>query len=315
MDNVVVWEGDAGGATGIQDLTLNLQNQLKWKTTAAIKVCLYDAKGVSNYGLTASWNLPAGNWAISEAGTFAGTSAYYPATPGLNIPLVTMIYDGGYGSGTNRWTPTTNYVAQANIIAQAAALAGHTIGIIQYCLDKSTASQQFPIVRDLYGLWTAKPLIATHPQNQTATAGRSAIFSVTAAGGEPLSYQWRFNGNVLPGAGSSSYSLLSVQNSNAGSYSVLVTNSFGAALSSNALLTVVAPPVPLRFSAINLLPDNRIRLVLASKPGAYVIEISTNLASWSPLTNVVNSYSSVAIFDLDASNAPTRFYRAFPAPL
>lgn len=240
VDNLVVWEGDTGGATGIQDLTLNLQTQLKGKTTAAIKVRLYEAKGVGNYGVTASWNLPAGNWAVSEAGAFVGTSAYYPATPGLNISLVTMIYDGGYGSGTNRWVPTTNYVAQANITAQTATLAGQTIGIIQYCLDKSPTSQQFPIVRDLYGLWTAQPLIATQPQDQTVMAGGSTTLSVTAVGGEPLSYQWHFNGNVLLGATSSSYSLLGVQETNIGSYSVLVTNFFGSVLSSNALLTVVA---------------------------------------------------------------------------
>jgi hypothetical protein len=240
VDNALVWEGDTGGDNGIQDVTLNLQNQLRWKKSAAVKVRLYEAQGVGNYRITASWNLPAGNWAISETGAFVGTGAYYPATPGLNIPLVTMIYDGGYGGGTNHWAPTTNYVAQANIIAQTARLAGHTIGIIQYCLDKGPSSQQFPIVQDLYGRWTAPPLIATQPQEQTALAGGNAIFGVTATGGEPLCYQWRFDGHDLPGATSPSYSLTGVQDAHSGLYAVLVTNLFGSALSSNALLTVVA---------------------------------------------------------------------------
>ena len=240
VDGVVVWEGDAAGATGIQDISLNLQNQLKGKTAAAIQVRLYEARGVSNFGLTASWNLPAGNWAVSETGACVGTGAYFPATPGLNIPLVTMIYDGGYGSGTNRWVPTTNYVAQANVVAEAAKLAGRTIGIIQYCLDKSTTSQQFPIVQNLYGLWTAPPLITQQPQDQLALAGANASFGVAASGGGPLYYQWRLNAHPLPGATASSYVLPSVQNTDLGVYSVLVSNAFRTVLSSNALLSITA---------------------------------------------------------------------------
>jgi hypothetical protein len=157
VDSVVAWEGDTGGATGIQDLSVNLQNLVKGKKSAALQVRVFDARGVSNYRVTVSWNLPAGNWTVSEAGAFVGTGTYYPATPGLKIPLITMIYDGGYGSGTNRWVPTTNYVAQANLIAQAAVLAGHASGIIQYCLDKGDASKQFPIVQSLYAQWAFRP--------------------------------------------------------------------------------------------------------------------------------------------------------------
>ena len=184
VDDVVAWEGDVGGATGIRDLTLNLQNQLKGKTTAVIKVRLYEAKGVGNYAITASWNLPAGNWAVSEAGAFVGTGAYYPATPGLNIPLVTMIYDGGYGSGTNCWVPTTNYVAQANIIAQTATLAGRIIGIIQYCLDKSPTSQQFPIIQQLYGQWAYRPQFASITRQLSGSVALSGT-----SGGPNIGYR------------------------------------------------------------------------------------------------------------------------------
>jgi hypothetical protein len=240
VDSTIVWEGDTAGDSNIQDISLNLQNQLKGKTTAALRVRVYEAKGVSNYGVTVSWNLPPGNWTISETGAFMGTSTYYPATPGLNVPLVVMIYDGGYGSGTNHWGPTTDYIRQANLIAHSAVLAGDAVGIIQYSMSKTPSSSLFPIVQELYGLWLLRPFITTQPQGRAVLAGSSVTVSVAAGGAGPLHYQWRFNGNDISGATASSYSISPMQSSNNGFYCVVVTNDFGAVISSNVALTVVS---------------------------------------------------------------------------
>jgi alpha-tubulin suppressor-like RCC1 family protein len=86
------------------------------------------------------------------------------------------------------------------------------------------------------------PAILVQPANQIAVAGDNIAFSVLAAGTQPLSYQWQFNGANLAAATASSLALSNVQLSDAGSYSVLVSNSVGTLLSSNALLTVNPPP-------------------------------------------------------------------------
>jgi alpha-tubulin suppressor-like RCC1 family protein len=86
------------------------------------------------------------------------------------------------------------------------------------------------------------PTILVQPTNCVATAGDNVSFSVLAAGTQPLSYQWRFNGTNLTTATGSSLKLTDVQLSAAGSYSCLVTNAGGSATSSNALLTVLPPP-------------------------------------------------------------------------
>jgi hypothetical protein len=83
------------------------------------------------------------------------------------------------------------------------------------------------------------PLVASQPQNQTALGASGASLSVGAFSTTPLSYQWEFNGRALAGATNSMLALISVSPSNSGSYSVLVSNSFGAVLSSNAVLAVV----------------------------------------------------------------------------
>ena len=84
-----------------------------------------------------------------------------------------------------------------------------------------------------------QPAIATQPTNQTVTVGGTAIFSVVASGTLPLSYQWNFNGTNIVGATNTTLMLTNVQMSQAGNYTVLVTNAYGSILSSNAVLTVI----------------------------------------------------------------------------
>lgn len=86
------------------------------------------------------------------------------------------------------------------------------------------------------------PTIATQPASQTVAAGSKVTFSVTANGTPPLSYQWRLNTANIGGANSSTYVIASAQASNAGDYTVLVTNPAGEILSQPATLTVTAPP-------------------------------------------------------------------------
>ena len=87
------------------------------------------------------------------------------------------------------------------------------------------------------------PSIVTQPIPQAVRAGTNVIFTVGASGTKPLYYQWRKDGNLLTGATSSMLSLLNVQSTNAGTYSALVTNSFGSAASQGALLAVDSTPI------------------------------------------------------------------------
>ena len=78
------------------------------------------------------------------------------------------------------------------------------------------------------------------------------MFGVLAAGGTPLSYQWRFNGANLAGASGSSYSVLNAQATNAGSYAVVVTNVAGGVTSSPARLSVGGPPLFISVAGTNV---------------------------------------------------------------
>jgi hypothetical protein len=85
------------------------------------------------------------------------------------------------------------------------------------------------------------PTITSQPQSQAATLGNDASFSVAATTAGLLGYQWRFNGTNQPGATNRVYTILNVQATNAGVFSVLVSNLSGGLSSSNATLTVTSP--------------------------------------------------------------------------
>ena len=87
------------------------------------------------------------------------------------------------------------------------------------------------------------PGITSDPTNLTVGAGGSATFNATATGSAPLRYQWYFNTNTaLANATNASFAINPAQATNAGAYSVIVTNAVGAATSAVATLTVLAPP-------------------------------------------------------------------------
>jgi pectate lyase len=86
------------------------------------------------------------------------------------------------------------------------------------------------------------PGLTQQPQSQTVALSNDVIFTVTANGTAPLGYRWFFNTNTPVGGNSNSLVLLNVQSNHAGSYSVIVTNNYGAVTSSVATLTVGAPP-------------------------------------------------------------------------
>lgn len=89
------------------------------------------------------------------------------------------------------------------------------------------------------------PMITTQPQSQTVNTDSNATFTVSVNGPPPLAYQWWFNAtNLLDGATSATYTRSNAQAADAGSYAVVITNSYGSVTSAVAVLTVLPPASP-----------------------------------------------------------------------
>ena len=85
------------------------------------------------------------------------------------------------------------------------------------------------------------PLITQQPQGGQLLPGNSFMFSVTATGKTNLFYQWFKNGQSLATATNSTFTIVSPIVADSGKYSVLVTNSIGRVLGSEAELVVINP--------------------------------------------------------------------------
>ena len=107
-------------------------------------------------------------------------------------------------------------------------------------------------------LTNAPPAITTQPQSQSVLAGQTATFSVGATGTPPLNYQWFFSGTNIAGATTNPFTLANVQLTNAGNYSVVITNIAGSVTSSAASLTVLFtnPAVFAQWNFNSITPDN-----------------------------------------------------------
>src|ERR1035441_2148136 len=82
------------------------------------------------------------------------------------------------------------------------------------------------------------PVFTTQPQSQGIIDGNSLTFTSLAIGTPTPTYQWRLNSTNITGATLANYTNASVALSDAGSYTVVASNSGGATTSSVAVLTV-----------------------------------------------------------------------------
>jgi endonuclease/exonuclease/phosphatase family metal-dependent hydrolase len=132
-------------------------------------------------------------------------------------------------NGTNISGATTNPFALANI---QLTNAGNYSVIVTNVAGSVTSSNAVLAVTN------APPSITTQPQSQTVSLGDTTVLNATAIGTPPLNYQWRFNGTNISGANTNNYTLASIQLTNAGNYTVVITNFVGSATSGIAVLAV-----------------------------------------------------------------------------
>ena len=93
----------------------------------------------------------------------------------------------------------------------------------------------------------------------------------------------------------------------------------GAVAESNAgdntfLKTIVVVPstgLPPQLNGVSFPPGGPFQFLLSGEAGrTYTIQVSTNLAHWSVLTDVAGAPTPVAIRDSNAGSQPRRFYQA-----
>ncbi len=239
-----------GFATNSGDQTISLPSR-------SMKLFL---KGNSGTGASTSYSI-----GIQKASGSGSAAAYDNGGHGPNdVLFVVMDYEFGINGGpdvANLWVnpPGASFGASAPPASSSTASTSSASAQLMsaadfYLLARSGGSLWGTLlagdlrIGDSWSYVTGAPEIITAPCNQTNQAGSTTVFTVSAVAGatnvSPLVYEWQFNGTNLSDGGNiagSKSTTLSISNialSNAGTYSVVVSNSL-LAVSNSSVLTVI----------------------------------------------------------------------------
>jgi len=243
----------------------------------------------------------------------------------------------GRGGSTGGSTTTSNSVVITNLISFSGSNGANPVGGLTLGSDGNfygmTTSGGASGYGTLFKVLGFPPSIYSAPTNRNYVPDGTAAFTVAAAGTEPLSYQWLFDGTNLGAGGNisivtnSQLVITSEAITNVGSYSVIVANAYGIVTSSVATLAVPAPtitisPVPAHVSdgthlftgtASNKFGLSSVQWQINSNAwnNASSSNDGTNwtaLATLQPGTNVFRAYSVDLVGNRSATNSATTFY-------
>ncbi|HEX3716348.1 MAG TPA: LamG-like jellyroll fold domain-containing protein [Verrucomicrobiae bacterium] len=154
------------------------------------------------------------------------------------------------------------------------------------------------------------PILYTQSTDSTNYTGTSVTLTALADGTAPLSFQWFDNSNSIPGATNATLAFPNVKLTNAGTYTLQVTNAVGSITSSNIVLTVL----PAQFTGGMFLGDGTFQLSIIGPPYAtFAVYTSTNLAvplpQWTFIGNgTLDGNGQGSVIDVSAPQNPAAFY-------
>jgi hypothetical protein len=168
-----------------------------------------------------SLTVSAGATATFTASSIGAGITYYWSLDGVQLT------DGGAISGSSTATLVIS-PAYGSFDGTYTVIASNSFGIVP---ANNSAT-----------LTVIDPIITQQPAGSTNVPGASSMFSVTAVGTPTLTYQWLSNGVALTGANASTLTVANGGSIASASYSVIVSNGLGNAVTS-AVTTVSFTPV------------------------------------------------------------------------
>lgn len=169
-----------------------------------------------------------GNLITSASLSLTGWESLTPTPESLGTINATLV--GGSGSGPYSGAGSVDDLGiWTRTLTSAEVLAIYAQGLEGQPLPTAVAGSAI------------KPSISSPPQGVTSFEGRRITLSVTAAGSDPLAYQWYHDGNVMTGATATSLVFNPATTNDSGNYTVVVTNRYGAVTSAPPAVLTVQP--------------------------------------------------------------------------
>jgi hypothetical protein len=302
---------DGGRIFGAATATLMIAS-LGQSDAATYTVAVTNGAGyaVSDPATLTVWFPPSITSQPASRTNIAGTEAAFWVTATGTEPLSyqwrkngTNLFDGSLVSGTTTAQLTVASVAQSDA-------ATYTVAII----NGAGFAVSDPAILTVID----PPVITAQPADATNNTGTTATFTVAVSGTAPFSYRWRksasdlTDGGKVSGATAATLTLSSILRTDAGSYSVMVTNAAGSATSSNAVLTVVpmlyfdTSPAGLKQTTSGL----ELTVIDLLGRGPVTVYVTTNWLSWQVLLTNPPVTGALQVIDPGVTNSRRRFYRA-----
>jgi alpha-tubulin suppressor-like RCC1 family protein len=309
---IVAWGNNSNGQTNVP---VGLQDAVAFAAGGYHNVILRSDSTVTSWGYNSNGqtNVPAGlsnivavsaglyhSLALKRDGTVIawGHNLYGETNVPKGLSNVVAIASGGYhnlalkNDGTlTAWGYNiygqTNVPSALNGVEAVAAGVYHSLALVN----------------------KGDPYITKQPVSRTATASADIILDAAAVGAPFLYYQWQFNGNNIDGATGSTLLLTNLPLTSTGIYTFVVSNAFGVASSSPAIISVLrtTPQFGSKLQFTN--GGCSFQLNGLSGHGPIVIYASSNLMDWMPVLTNPAVVGTAQFLDLSASNQPLRFYR------
>jgi hypothetical protein len=200
------------------------------------------------------------------------TSQPQSRTVPLNAEVLLSV--GAFGAGPNRsaylshqWYFNGAPIPGANdymlyFIADSAARAGDYTVVVIGNSGSVTSAAAHVIVDSA----TSAPHFTKTFTTQTVAAEGTLVLSASAAGSEPLTYQWYRSDQLISGAVGATYALANASQADCALYKVKVTNSFGSIMSEQIPVNVQYTVTP---ENIVIQPGQAVTLSVPAAPGVF----------------------------------------------
>ena len=217
---------------------------------------------VTSPSVIATVGTPISAFAFSVTGAAVPASSYRISgtlPPGLAVVGIDSTGVLNAASGIITGTPTTAGTFSISILAyQNASGAGDSFGpeVVRFIIN---------------GAPTALPVITVQPISQNVSASSTVTFGVAATGSPAPTFQWRKEGSAITGATANSLTLSTVRATDAGAYTVAITNSVGTVTSAPAILTIsvvgTAPDFTMQPQSQFVAPGTLVTFTVAANGG------------------------------------------------
>jgi hypothetical protein len=236
-----------GSAAGLQAATNNFANvmhdfsgttlEIGWDNYQASRVFRGRVDEFAMFDKTLTYDQVAALYNAALPAILSLTRTGDPVYEGMNVTFQTTV--AGANPVGYRWfngsSPITDATNATLVLSNVT-----TANTGDYWVEATTGGKTLTSETNHLDVVTSPPVLTETPVPAVRFLNGAAGFSAAAIGSQPVTFQWKHGTNDIPGATSATLSVPDLQATDAGDYTVVVSNQYGST-NATATLTLLTP--------------------------------------------------------------------------